>query len=400
VLREVLNGALAAARPPESNGEFDRLRDQRHVLSERARDLGEQIRALEQFAAVDESQSTELREQHARLASIGLVPADVVDAACALCGQNLPGDGEARRAVAQAFGRAERRLDLAHRDAPRIDKARSALLQQRRATRDEIRDTDQALSALATRDELVLRTRDAINVQSYVRGRIAQYLETTEDTGDAELGQLKRQAAQAEADVAALDAALDANAIRSRTESLLRTVSRQMTAWARQLHLEHADGGVLIDLDRLTIVADTATGPAYMDAGGIGSGMNWVGYHLTAYLALQHFFSEHARPVPSFIVLDQPSQAFFPRDRQRGGDLEELTDTDRENTRELYKLTHEVVAQMGGALQVIALDHADFEDPWFAESVVERWRGGDALIPLQWLGSNNEADSAAPDDGA
>jgi hypothetical protein len=59
----------------------------------------------------------------------------------------------------------------------------------------------------------VLRTRDAINVQSYVRGRIAQYLETTEDTGDAELGQLKRQAAQAEEDVAALDAALDANAI-------------------------------------------------------------------------------------------------------------------------------------------------------------------------------------------
>ena len=87
-----------------------------------------------------------------------------------------------RRAVARALGRAERRLDLARRDAPRIDRARTALLEQRRATRDEIRDTDQALSALATRDELVLRTRDAINAESYVRGRIAQYLETTEDT--------------------------------------------------------------------------------------------------------------------------------------------------------------------------------------------------------------------------
>ncbi len=75
--------------------------------------------------------------------------------------------------------------------------------------------------------------------------------------------------------------------------------------------------------------------------------------------------------MPSFIVLDQPSQAFFPRDRERGGDSTQLTDTDRENTRQLYQLTHEVVAQMTGALQVIALDHADFEDPWFAESVVE-----------------------------
>lgn len=43
--------------------------------------------------------------------------------------------------------------------------------------------------------------------------------------------------------------------------------------------------------------------------------MNWVGYRLTGYLALPHFFIEHARPVPSFIVLDQPSQAFFPRAR-------------------------------------------------------------------------------------
>jgi hypothetical protein len=106
-----------------------------------------------------------------------------------------------------------------------------------------------------------------------------------------------------------------------------------MTEWARQLDLEHASDGVQIDLDRLTIVADTANGPAYMDRGEIGSGMNWVGYHLTAYLALQKFFIEHRRPVPAFLVLDQPSQAFSPRDRETGGDLEELTDTDRENTR-------------------------------------------------------------------
>ena len=56
----MLGSPLAVARPVESNGEFDRLRDQRRVLSERVRDLGEQIRALEQFAAADESQTTEL----------------------------------------------------------------------------------------------------------------------------------------------------------------------------------------------------------------------------------------------------------------------------------------------------------------------------------------------------
>lgn len=92
-----------------------------------------------------------------------------------------------------------------------------------------------------------------------------------------------------------------------------------------------------------------AQGPAYMDRGEIGSGMNWVGYHLSAYLALQDFFINNTRPVPHFLVLDQPSQAFFSRDRDRGGNLDELTDTDREHTRQLYELVHQVVAGLEGA---------------------------------------------------
>jgi hypothetical protein len=385
-LRRVLDNPIAVAQAVESGGEFDRLRDRRRQLSEQVRDLGEQIRALEQFAAADHDHATELAEQHARLASIGLIPDDRSDATCALCGQPVDDASDARASIERALGRADRRMELARRDTPRIEDARTTLIEQQRAARDEIRDVDQALNALAARDELVQRTQEAVNVQSYVRGRIALYLDTSQDTGDQELERLRRDAVRAEEAVATLAEALDTDAVRSRTTSLLRTVSRQMTAWAQQLGLEHASDGALIDLDRLTIVADTPDGPAYMDAGGIGSGMNWVGYHLTAYLALQRFFIEQQRPVPSFIVLDQPSQAFFPRDRETGGDLDELTDTDRENTRRLYELTFQVVQQLGGALQVIALDHADFEDEWFSHSVVQRWRGGEALIPAAWLG--------------
>lgn len=383
-LRRVLESPAATTRAVESGGEFDRLRDQRRRQSDRVRDLGEQMRALEQFADADHSHAAELTEQHARLASIGLIPSDGSDAACPLCGQTLDAATDARTSIEQALARADRRLELARRDTPRIEEARSTLVEQQRAARDEIRDIDQALNALAARDELVAQAQEAINVQSYVRGRIALYLDSTTDTGDEELERLRRNVAQAEEIVASLAATLDTDAVRSRTTSLLRTVSRQMTEWAQQLDLEHANHGALIDLDRLTIVADTPEGPAYMDAGGIGSGMNWVGYHLTAYLALQQFFIEHQRPVPSFVVLDQPSQAFFPRDRETGGDLDELTDTDRENTRRLYELTFQVAQQLGGALQVIALDHADFEDDWFSHSVVQRWRGGEALIPRDW----------------
>jgi len=37
-----------------------------------------------------------------------------------------------------------------------------------------------------------------------------------------------------------------------------------MTEWAQQLGLEHARHGAQIDIDGLTIVADTPQGPAYI----------------------------------------------------------------------------------------------------------------------------------------
>jgi hypothetical protein len=386
VLAGILEVPAGGTESVEVGGEFDRLRARRGELTAQSRDISEQVRALEQFAEADHSHTDELAEQGARLASIGLIPEAGQDAQCALCDQPLGDAGSAAREASQrALGRAERRLDLARRDTPRIEQARATLNEQRRAIRDEIRDVDLALNALASQEEEVLRARETINLQSYVRGRIAQYLEASSEVGDEDLERLQAEVERVGGLVENLAESLDADALRSRTTSLLRSVSRQMTEWAQQLGLEHSADGAQIDLDRLTIVADTSDGPAYMDRGEIGSGMNWVGYHLTAYLALQRFFIEQRRPVPSFVILDQPSQAFFPRDRDSGGDLDELTDTDRENTRRLYELTFQVVEQLGGQLQVIALDHADFEDDWFSGSVMQRWRGGEALIPQHWI---------------
>ena len=98
-------------------------------------------------------------------------------------------------------------------------------------------------------------------------------------------------------------------------------------------------------------------------------------------------------------MFDQPSQAFFPPDRESGGDLDELDDTDREHTRELYELMYQGVGQLDGRLQVIALDHADFEDQWFQDAVVERWRGGEALIPDAWIarGEGDDAPGGSPE---
>jgi hypothetical protein len=251
--------------------------------------------------------------------------------------------------------------------------------------RAELADIDAALDELARTDDIRAAAQRTWDQQSFVRGRIAQYLDTTTLESDDTIATLERTVEALSDEAARLTDELDPEALRSAVNSLLNIVGRRMTALAQSFRLEHSDHGVRIDPYRLTVVADTLQGPAYMDAGAIGSGMSWVGYHLTAYLALQSYFIEANRPVPCFIVFDQPSQAFFPRDRETGGDLTELSDTDRDNTRKLYKMMFDVAAELDGQLQIIAFDHAAFSDDWFQGSVIETWRDGAALIPSSWV---------------
>jgi hypothetical protein len=270
------------------------------------------------------------------------------------------------------------------------------LLEERDASLRRISELNSTLSALAETSDLVARERQRVNIQSYVRGKIAEYLASVVSLDSAELDSLRAEVAQLQSAVRELEASLDPAHLRSMVDSAVARISRDVTAIAQRLGLEHSEGGVRVDANRLTVVADTPAGPAYLDAGHIGSGLNWVGYHLAVYLSFHRFFIEQSRPVPRFILIDQPSQAFFPSDRQSGGDLEELSDTDREHTKDLYQLMQSEVSTQEGALQLIALDHADFDDEWFQDCVVERWRDGDALIPRGWF-LNDDGDETPHD---
>jgi intergrase/recombinase len=120
----------------------------------------------------------------------------------------------------------------------------------------------------------------------------------------------------------------------------------------------------------------------------MGSAANVMGYHVAAHLALHKWFIEQSRPVPGFLILDQPSQVFFPDDVRRAED-EAITDEDRERITALYALILRVIGSLGERLQVVVLDHANLDEDWFQERVVENWRNGRALVPEGWIRSGD-----------
>jgi len=130
----------------------------------------------------------------------------------------------------------------------------------------------------------------------------------------------------------------------------------------------------------------------------MGSGENHLGCHIIAHLALHEWFVRHGRPVPSFIVLDQPSQVYFPEDHSGDRSIDDLQDTDRSAVIRLFELLRDVVAELNPGFQIIVTEHADIDRDWYQNAIVERWRGGDALIPQDWI--NSSSDPEAPATGA
>lgn len=186
----------------------------------------------------------------------------------------------------------------------------------------------------------------------------------------------------ARARVAVLENELDPEAIREKLNAFMNIIGRYMSAYSDALDLEHRGSQLRLDIRNLTVVADTLDGPVSLLR--MGSGENWVGYHVLAHLALHKWFRQKNRPVPGFIIFDQPSQAHYPPERDADGSLDVLGDEDQTAVLQLFKLISDAAAELAPQLQVIVMDHADLKRDWFQSAVVERWRKGEKLVPQAW----------------
>jgi hypothetical protein len=84
-------------------------------------------------------------------------------------------------------------------------------------------------------------------------------------------------------------------------------------------------------------------------------------------------------------MLDQPSQAHYPPERDANGLIDGLTDEDQAAVHRLFELLSNYSAN--SSLQIIVSDHVELLDQWFHDAIVQRWRDGIAFVPQTWLRS-------------
>jgi hypothetical protein len=179
---------------------------------------------------------------------------------------------------------------------------------------DEIRAVQRDINQRISENERLRVEQAQFTEQARMGGRIGYYLENVRavvaDDG------LRLAIARTGAEVVELAKAIDQEALEERLATALGLVGRDLTRYAGVLGLEHGENALRLDRKNLTVVADTIEGPLPLTQ--IGSGENWVGYHVAAHMALHKLFRARQRPVPAFLMLDQPSQAHYPPDRDVG----------------------------------------------------------------------------------
>ena len=359
------------------------LDEQRRLLVRQLQEVREEITDVERLNREASEFKFEAHEQEARLASIGLMHegAEDVGKSCPVCESELTVPVPAVSEIQTSLENVQTQLRSVRRDAPRLQERLAGLASQRDDLSEQLREVQADIAKRIQDNERLRLEQQQFTEQARVAGRIAFYLENASAIADG--SELARQLAQVRAEIEELERLLDIDAAQERLTTALNIVGRDLTELAKQLGLEHGENPLRLDLKRLTVVADTDEGPLSLSQ--MGSGENWVGYHVAAHLSLHKLFCRRKRPVPGLLMFDQPSQAHYPPERDEEGRIENLTDEDRTAVRLLFESLYRYCNTHAPDVQVIVVDHVELLDEWFTSSIVERWRDDRALVPQNWL---------------
>ncbi|QIY73707.1 DUF3732 domain-containing protein [Streptomyces sp. RLB1-33] len=266
------------------------------------------------------------------------------------------------------------------RDTPAIERMISHEESQLQELRSELARNQEEINEVTAASRTLDQEPDDVRRAAIVQGRISLYLDTAAQLAVGPRSEDRTEELRTR--IAELETLLSEDLQDDRLTSFLPLINQEIRKKAQELALEHSSSLIRLDVNRLTVVADTVEGPVPLK--DMGSGDNHLGYHVATLLSLHEWFSENDNPVPGVLILDQPSQVYFPPDHV--GE-EVLESDDRVLLLNIFKAIHRTLRRLDGKLQVIVMEHADFEDPAFSEHVEHRWRrlDGQALVPAAWI---------------
>lgn len=353
--------------------EIQKLVTQRINLIEQLGDIQEKLSMATNYQNESMLYQSELKLQHQRLKSIELLPNEEI-CTCPLCNQQISEQTPKVQEILSSFHKIADALDETQQQTERTQRYVAELIDEEAAIKEQISQTEASIHALYQQNEQARIQRDLNVRRGKVIGRISLFLEklqvSEQDNLDDEIERFENEINKLKAKIS-----------KSTKEELLAAKTAVINAymnqdWKRKLDLEDEDAIINFDSKRMQIYSISREDEKYVPLEQMGSGANWVGFHLLIHFALHKFFVKNDRPIPHFLMLDQPSQVYFPSD---GGECKDV-----EAVKRMLRFIIERTNEMNGAFQVILTEHANFQEQEFSQYIVQSWYNGEKLIPEDW----------------
>ena len=373
------------------NDNFSRLQEEKRQLEQDLRQIQEEIAAIELNIKDRDGFSQEATHQKLRLKSINLFynlgQNNENNHICPVCDSTVDYLLPNISAMQKSLEKLDREIGKVEIEKPEMTDYLESKQKLYEELKIKINQKKQEINSLYEEYEVAEQIRDENSRIARIIGRISLYLEILDVTDDC--SPLIQEIKKLEEERDVLEKKLERGDIDDQILSILSCVGLSMTRWADSLNLEYKGYPYRIDPKKLTVVADRSSGAVSMQR--MGSGENWLGCHLISLLALHKHFVEENRPVPHFLILDQPTQVYFPTGESYEDQLlsedSVQKDDDLKSIENIFNLIFEVCKKLNPKFQVIVLEHANFKDnKKFQDSLIEKpWIDGKALIPENWI---------------
>ena len=386
LLRGTLNWKPQSV-PQDTADDITRFEERIADLRQQRRDLQARVDSARQFAKKAGGFESEAAEQRDRLQSIRALPRNpsTGEWQWPFAEKNLGLESPIATALLKELSSLDSELAIVAGQRPRLDSYLSDLDGQISETASDIQSAEEQLAAAVATNELITAMGNRNNAAARVVGRISLFLENL--VPNAELVAREAQHQRLRMKVADLEERVGHDSSRDRLTSILNTIATYTSQFINELEAEFRAFPVRIDFTNLTIIFDRPERSIPMNR--TGGGENHLAYHLSALLALHLFAAKSGRPFPRFLMIDQPTQVYFPSEKiykEADGSVQKTEeDADLAAVRRLFAWLHKFTQELVPGFQIIVTEHANLRDQWFQEALVEEpWARPPALVPDNW----------------
>lgn len=311
---------------------------------------------------------------------------------CPICGEVFTVPNKELDELCDAIASIEKEANEIEGVSVAFDRELSIVKEEIECITEKLKCLRKRISEESARTQHISQEKYTLAGVSRFLGRLEFAIQTYENMGtDSEL---KTRLSQLDDRIDELEELISQNARTQKEKNALSFIENQANYIIKQLDVESPDDPITFDKTNLTIkIKRTAGREDYLWE--IGSASNWLSYHISICLAFQKFFQErNGVEVPNFLVLDQPSQVYFPRKGIKEGstaieDAKLIEDEDKSAVKKVFVALNNYLKNAKSDFQIIVMEHAD-EDIWGDcdnTILIERWRGDEKLIPLEWIHS-------------